>query len=499
MYLTDLIHKSGLNNTVTFEDNVERLEISGVETDSRKICPGCLFIAVPGTRADGLDYIPQALKAGAVALMLSSEADLSSLHIPDSIPVLQSPCIRKDAARIAASFYPHQAETQVAVTGTNGKTSVVNFVRQIWEMFDLNAGSLGTVGLHTQSEFIPAALTTPDPVSLHKDINRAVQNGLTHLALEASSHGLEQCRLDGLKIHAAGFTNLTHEHLDYHETYENYRAAKGRLFNEILKDGGVAVLNADSKEFGFYKKLCDARDIKSFSYGYKGQDFKILERFPAPSGQDIRLRVFGKDIDFFLPLVGEFQLMNVLCACALALQGVPKAREHVEEVFQSLEHLKSVRGRLEKVPGHRAGAEIYVDYAHSPDALETVLKTLRPHVAGRLVCVFGCGGDRDKRKRPMMGKIASELSDKVIVTDDNPRTEDPASIRAQIMHAAPEAKEIGSRRMAIEHALKDLKDGDVLLVAGKGHEQGQLIGDILHPFDDAEEIRKALKKMEEAG
>lgn len=496
MYLTDLIQKAGLNSILPAKDDFSALDIKGVETDSRKIAPGYLFIALPGSKVDGLDYVQDALNAGACAILIPQPAR-EMVTVPEEIAVLASKSIRRDTALIAAAFYPKQPQTLVAVTGTNGKTSVVNFIRQIWESLGINGGSLGTVGLRTSQEFIPASLTTPDPVSLHRDIDRAVRGGLTHLAIEASSHGLHQHRLDGLKIHGGAFTNLTHEHLDYHETYENYRKAKGWLFETLLPEGAQAVLNADSKEYSFYKDICENTGLDVISYGRKGRQIKILERFPTPKGQEVRLEVFGTDMDIFLPLVGEFQLMNVLCACALAITDMEDGPVRLTEILEGAEHLKSVTGRLQAVPGHPEGAAVYVDYAHSPDALETVLNSLRPHVEGKLVCLFGCGGDRDRAKRLMMGKISRKLADKVIVSDDNPRTEDPAAIRKEILQAVPEAVEIGSRKEAIERAVFDLEKGDVLLVAGKGHEQGQLIGKELHPFDDVEQVRNALKKLGE--
>ena len=498
MYLTDLIRSAGLSESFDISENFHSLDITGIENDSRQIHPGQLFAALPGTRFDGTEFIASAIEAGAVAVLMEAGADLPDGVDPKKTVILKSANIRRDVAFLAAAFYSAQPAVIIGVTGTNGKSSCVNFTRQIWELLGYKAASLGTIGLQQGEALVSGSLTTPDAVRLHRDIDGITRGGVTHLAVEASSHGLDQHRLDGLKLKAAGFTNLTHDHLDYHKTMENYRAAKARLFSELLPEEGTAVLNADSPEYEYYKAVCDKRKQTVLTYGYKGQVLKIVERFPHPGGQDIRLSVFGTEKDLALPLVGEFQLMNVLCSALMALSGVEGGLDSIDQVLDVLPCIKSVKGRLEQVPGHPEGAAIYVDYAHTPDALETVLKALRPHTNARLICVVGCGGDRDRKKRPMMGEISSKLADVVIVTDDNPRTEDPALIRQEILNAAPGAREIGSRGQAIEEAVGMLRSGDVLLIAGKGHEQGQIIGEEILPFDDVEHAAQALKKPEKS-
>lgn len=495
MKLIDLVEKAGLIDDFDIQDRFRNLSVKGLESDSRKIGAGYIFCAIPGEKRDGREYISTALDNGAVAVLLPDDTDTDQYADRHDIAFVMSASPRQDLCKLAAAFFDRQPETIVAVTGTNGKSSVVNFIRQIWSAYGYNAASLGTIGLQKGNVLRPGSLTTPDPVQLHKDLDEAAREGVTHLAIEASSHGLHQYRLDGVMISAAAFTNLTHEHLDYHKTYENYRAAKGRLFSDLLPQGKEAVLNADSKEFSYYQKICSDRGQTVLSFGHQGKDLKILERNPHPQGQNVSVEAFGTTYQLDLPLVGEFQLMNVLCAAGLCLSQMPDREDAVKDIFEICQSLQPVRGRMELISGHPENAAIYIDYAHTPDALETVLKSLRPHTENNLVCVFGCGGDRDRNKRPMMGKIASHLADKVIITDDNPRTEDPAVIRRAIMDAAGDAQEIGSRQEAIEQAVMSLQKGDVLLIAGKGHEQGQIIGEEVFPFDDVEKTRDALSKF----
>jgi UDP-N-acetylmuramoyl-L-alanyl-D-glutamate--2,6-diaminopimelate ligase len=398
---------------------------------------------------------------------------------------------------LAAQFYGRQPETIVAVTGTNGKSSTVHFVRQIWEVLGHRAASLGTLGIEGAGVKRAGSMTTPDPVTLHAELATLAQEGITHLAMEASSHGLDQYRLDGVRVKAAGFTNLSRDHLDYHKDMEGYRAAKARLFAEILEPGGTAVLNADVPEYEALKHLCEERGVRVIGYGRAagGSGLHLVSLEPLPNGQAIEVEIEGVTEKFTLPLIGEFQAMNALCALGLVIAEHPDDAAYIHEAVKALEALKPAPGRLQPVSGHPSGAAVYVDYAHTPDALSHALGALRPHTAGRLVCLFGCGGDRDHGKRPLMGDVAVKLADRVIVTDDNPRSEDPASIRREILGGAPGALEIEGRAKAIQVALEGLDAGDVLLIAGKGHERGQIFADRTEPFDDVEEAEKAIGRL----
>ncbi|MCB9982492.1 MAG: UDP-N-acetylmuramoyl-L-alanyl-D-glutamate--2,6-diaminopimelate ligase [Rhodospirillales bacterium] len=449
-------------------------QIKGLTADSRAVKPGWLFAALPGVKADGRDFITDAVARGASAILAPEGAD-----VPSNVELITASNPRKVFAHLAADFYARQPEHIVAVTGTNGKTSVVSFAEQLWKKLGQRGESLGT---------LKGGMTTPDPVSLHAQLAELADAGVTHLAMEASSHGLDQYRLDGVRLEAAGFTNLSHDHLDYHGDMENYLQSKTRLFAELLPESGVAVLNADVPEFPVLEKTCDERGVKIVSYGRAGHDLKLISTRPDGQGQKLELGVLGAHKDVRLPLVGEFQVMNVLCALGLVIACDPN---HKERYIEALERLEGVPGRLQCIPGHPKGA-VYVDYAHTPDALENVLTALRPHTRGDLVCVLGCGGERDKNKRPVMGAIAAAHAERVIVTDDNPRNEDPSAIRAAIRAAAPNAREIADRREAIKQALSELETGDVLVIAGKGHEQGQIFADRTERFDDAEEAGKAI-------
>jgi UDP-N-acetylmuramoyl-L-alanyl-D-glutamate--2,6-diaminopimelate ligase len=384
-------------------------------------------------------------------------------------------------ALLAARFYSRQPRTIAAVTGTNGKTSVAHFTREIWTYLGYPAASLGTLGLVSPAGRRSGALTTPDPVALHRDLAELAAQGVEHAAIEASSHGLAQFRLDGVMVAAAAFTNLTRDHLDYHGDMAAYRGAKQRLFSDLLKTGGAAILNADSAEFAGLAALCRARGHRVIGYGSAaGAELRVVERLPSRDGQRLRLALSGERRDIDLPLVGEFQAMNVLAALGLVIAtGTP-----ADEAAGTLGRLTGVPGRLQRVGETASGATVFVDYAHTPDALATVLAALRPHVEGRLAIVFGAGGDRDRGKRPLMGQVASELADLVYVTDDNPRSEPADEIRRAIIAAAPHAVEIGERREAIGTAVAQLRRGDILAIAGKGHETGQIIGDKVLPFDD---------------
>lgn len=464
--------------------------LKGITQDSRAVKPGYLFAALSGKKTDGRQFIGDAIGRGAVAVLGGPEAALPAGCEGVRLIVDENP--RRALAQLAAAFYARQPEHVVAVTGTNGKTSTALFTQQLWEAAGHKAASLGTLGVRARGLDKTGFMTTPDPVTLHAELADLADAGITHLAIEASSHGLDQYRLDGLRVKAAGFTNLSRDHLDYHPDMESYFRAKARLFSELLPTDGVAVLNADVPEFSRLDEVCKDKGVKVISYGFAAKDFKIIDFEPVEGGQNLELEIMGKTYGVALPLVGAFQAMNALCALGLAI-AVDESR--AGDYVQALSSLQGAPGRLQKVPGCPSGVGVYVDYAHTPDALENVLKALRPHVSGRLLCVFGCGGDRDRGKRPVMGKIASDLADAVIVTDDNPRSENPEEIRAQILGGASEkAVEIEGRRQAIAKAVKMLRNGDVLVIAGKGHEQGQIFRDRTEPFDDVSEAAAAIRK-----
>jgi UDP-N-acetylmuramoyl-L-alanyl-D-glutamate--2,6-diaminopimelate ligase len=396
---------------------------------------------------------------------------------------------RRAYALAAAAFWGRQPRTCVAVTGTNGKTSVAGFCRQIFQRAGRDSASMGTLGVRTGDlQLEPPGLTTPDAGDVARILAELASGGVTHLALEASSHGLDQRRLDGVKLTAAAFLNLTQDHLDYHGTMGAYRAAKLRLFEALLPRGGVAVLNADSESYPAFAAVAVTHGHSILSVGEAGQGLKLLERSADPGGQRVALRAFGRRHEIRLPLAGAFQAANAMAAAGLCIA----AGEDVESVLEALEHLEGARGRMQHVGAGPRGGEAYVDYAHTPDGLTTVLSALRPHVQGRLIVVFGAGGDRDRGKRPLMGAAAAHGADIAIVTDDNPRSEDPADIRAEVLAGASGLQEIPGRREAIVHAAALMQQGDILVVAGRGHEQGQIIGSEILPFDDVEETRRAL-------
>ncbi len=468
---------------------LDGLTLTGLTADSREVQPGYLFAALPGTRADGRAFIAEAIAHGAAAILAPPGTVLP--EGAGAVRLIQDDTPRRRFARLAAAHFRLQPETIVAVTGTNGKTSTVHFTRQIWESLGHRAASLGTLGISAPGFERHGETTTPDPVALHGSLADLAAAGVTRLAMEASSHGLHQYRLDGVRITAAGFTNLGRDHLDYHGTMDAYLAAKARLFDEVLALGGTAVLNADAPESPALATRCARSGRALLSYGRKGMDIRIEEAVPLAEGIRLELSIRQRRFVLVLPLVGGFQAYNALCALGLVLAG---DADPVAAVG-ALGRLKGVRGRLELVARHPGGAPVYVDYAHTPDALETVLTALRPHAAGRLTVVFGCGGDRDRGKRPLMGAVAARLADRVYVTDDNPRSEIPAAIRAQILAAAPGAVEIDRREAAIRTAVAELAAGDLLVIAGKGHETGQIIGDEVKPFDDAEQARAAVAEL----
>ena len=462
----------------------------GLTQDSRGVKTGYLFAAFPGSKTDGRKFIDDALRNGASGILAETGTTLP--HDADDILLITDDNPRRKFAILAAEFYGRQPETVMAVTGTNGKTSTVHFIKQLWKSEGIKAASIGTLGVRAPGMVRSWSMTTPDTVALHAELADLAAVGVNHLAIEASSHGLHQYRLDGVKIAAAGFTNLSRDHLDYHADMDEYFESKLRLFSEVVKKGGAAVLNADVPEFEKLKALCAKSGLKVISYGHKGEDFKIVKSRPAPHGQDLTLKILGRDYEVTLPLVGDFQVMNALCALALVIsEDESKARGYIN----ALENLEGVPGRVQLVSGHPGDAAVYIDYAHTPDALETVLKALRPHTRKNLVCLFGCGGDRDTGKRPMMGQIAAKFADRVIVTDDNPRTEDAAAIRKDILKTAKGAQEIAGRREAIKAAIHELKEGDVLVIAGKGHEQGQVFASHTEPFDDFEEAERAIEGL----
>jgi UDP-N-acetylmuramoyl-L-alanyl-D-glutamate--2,6-diaminopimelate ligase len=468
--------------------------VSGLASDSRKATRGSVFVAVPGSKTDGMAFVSQAVIAGAVAVV--GEAERPS-HLDEAIAYVRVPDVRRALALAAARFYPRQPDMIVAVTGTSGKSSVADFARQLFAALGRTSASLGTLGVVTSWGAAYGSLTTPDPIALHKTLDRLSGEGVTHLTMEASSHGIDQHRLDGVRLAAAGFTNLGHDHLDYHETMEGYRQAKLRLFETLLPDGATAVVNADGACAPLFLEAAAARGLDVMSTGAVGDTLKLAESTREGFSQRLSITFHPagapfRSLNVVLPLVGDFQAENALLAAGLVL--AVEGNGVVDQVFAAVSDLKGVPGRLERV-GEANGALCIVDYAHKPDALEHVLDALRPFTSGRLVCVFGCGGDRDRGKRPIMGKIALAKADVVIVTDDNPRSENPAAIRAEILAGASGAREIGDRSEAIHTAVRELRPGDVLVVAGKGHETGQIIGDRTLPFSDHEVLRTAIARV----
>lgn len=469
-------------------DAASRIEISGLTADSRAVRSGYLFAALPGTQMDGAAFIPQAIHAGATAILITQGSEAANDW---SVPVIENPDPRRELALMAARFYGRQPETLVAVTGTSGKSSIVTYVRQLWQAMGVKAASLGTIGVETASGPQAGGLTTPDPVALHEMLAHLAGDGITHLALEASSHGLQQRRLDGLAITAAAFTNLSRDHLDYHASFDDYRTQKLRLFDTLLDEGKPVVINADSDVADAFLSVAKVRNQKIISVGRKGETLALLDVVRDGFTQQLMIEHDGNRYEVNLPLVGEFQASNALVATGLCMACGAEAAK----VLPLLGRLEGAKGRLELVATTPAGAPVFVDYSHKPDALEKALAALRPYASKRLMVVFGCGGDRDKGKRPEMGEIASRCADAVFVTDDNPRTEDPATIRSEILKASPGAIEIGDRGEAIERAVAELKEGDVLLVAGKGHETGQKIGNWTLPFSDHEAVIAAVEKQ----
>ena len=479
-------HVTRLGDILELEDADGALAwqaIAGLAFDSRKTAPGDVFFALAGAKDDGLNHVSEAVQRGAAAIVAERWAE-----IPNAAFVKVADA-RAALAHAAARFYPRQPETIVAVTGTSGKTSVAAFVRQIWEKLGREAASIGTIGVVSRPLTVYGSLTTPDPIALHELLDRLAVNGVTNLAIEASSHGLEQKRLDGVRLSASAFTNLTRDHMDYHATVEDYLKAKLRLFRDLLPDGAPAVIDADSAIAPRVILAARARGLQVITVGAKGETIRLnaIARDRLYSVLDLQFGDLRSRARF--PLAGDFQISNALVAAGLCIATGSQA----DAVFEALQALEGAPGRLERI-GDIRGASVFVDYAHKPDALEKAIAALRPFVRGRLIVAFGCGGDRDPGKRPIMGEVAARCADVAIVTDDNPRSENPATIRAQILAAAPSAIEIGDRAAAIRAGVLMLRDGDALLIAGKGHETGQIVGDKTLPFSDANEARAALEE-----
>ncbi|MGV1013700.1 MAG: UDP-N-acetylmuramoyl-L-alanyl-D-glutamate--2,6-diaminopimelate ligase [Methyloceanibacter sp.] len=476
---------------VTLPAPIAAVPITGLASDSREVEPGFLFAALPGTHTDGARFVDDALKRGATAILVPE--GMSEIRV--GVPVVVDDDPRRRLALIAARFCGLQPETAVAVTGTNGKTSVVSFARQLWAAQGFKAASLGTVGVVGPTGTEILTHTTPDPIALHRILARLAGEGVTHVALEASSHGLQQRRVDGVRLAAAAFTNISRDHLDYHSSFADYLAAKLRLFKELLPAGAAAVVDADSEAGEHVAATAKARGLKLISIGRAGKTLRLVSAEPDGFGQILIVEHKGKQHRLRLPLVGFFQAANALVAAGLCLATGSGAAD----VLPLLTELHGARGRLDLAGTARGDAPIFIDYAHTPDALAKALDALRPYVRNRLLVVFGCGGDRDKGKRPEMGAVAAAKADMTIVTDDNPRSENPGAIRHEILAGAPGAIEIGDRATAIAEAVALLGSGDVLLVAGKGHETGQTIGTKVIPFSDHDVVVAALKQEAKIG
>ncbi len=451
------------------------LEVTGFAIDHRKVTKGNVFGAFRGAVFNGEDFIGEAVRRGAIAVVARPEASVDgAVHLKDERP-------RRLFASMAAKYFAPYPDTVVAVTGTNGKTSTVEMTRQIWRMLGHRSASIGTLGVTTSDDQVKTGLTTPDIVTFLSNVAGLKRMGISHVAYEASSHGLDQYRAEGVPLAAAAFTNFSRDHLDYHPSMEAYFEAKMRLFDEVIEPAKTAVVWTDDAKSDEVIERAKRRGLDVMTVGREGETIRLIEQTPSPLGQTLVLEQGGKTHRLSLPLIGAYQASNVMTAAALVLATGGEWRD----VFSAMGRVAPVRGRLERAVISRAGAPVYVDYAHTPDALEAAIQALRPHVEGKLITVFGAGGDRDPGKREPMGQVATRLSDVVIVTDDNPRSEDPAKIRADIMAGAPGAIEVAGRKDAIARALSMAKVGDIILLAGKGHETGQIVGDKVLPFDDA--------------
>jgi UDP-N-acetylmuramoyl-L-alanyl-D-glutamate--2,6-diaminopimelate ligase len=474
------------SDDATIDPQAEAAVVTGLAVDSRAVKPGDLFFALAGHKTDGARFIDTAIASGAVAVA-GDQPPKGACRVP----FVTTPNPRRALALAAARFYPRQPATIAAVTGTSGKTSVAAFTRQIWQRLGHASASIGTIGLVSPKRTIYGSLTTPDPIALHRQLDEIAADGVTHLAFEASSHGLDQYRLDGVRIVAGGFTNLSRDHMDYHPDVAHYLAAKLRLFRDLVAADGAAVISADHDCSQAVIDAARARGLRIVAVGRKadglGEGIRLIEADIDGFAQKLTIEHRGKRHAVRLPLVGEFQIENALVSAGLAIG----TGSETDQVFEALGHLEGAKGRLERV-AERNGASIFVDYAHKPDALAKALQALRPYAKRRLVVVFGAGGDRDAGKRPLMGAIATENADNVIVTDDNPRSENPEAIRAAILSTAKGAREIGDRAEAIRIAITGLQPGDALLIAGKGHETGQIVGDRVLPFSDHDAVASAL-------
>lgn len=468
--------------------------IAGLTADSREVRPGFVFAALKGSRSDGVAFVEAALSAGAAAILTDTPEPQTTAALKAANRIItDNP--RKTLAEMAARFYPAQPATIAAVTGTAGKTSVAAFLREMWLGSGKVAASIGTVGVVSPTGSVYGSLTTPDPVHLHETIDRLARQGVTHLALEASSHGLDQYRLDGVRIGIGGFTNLGRDHMDYHPTIEAYFHAKMQLFERLLPRNAPFAVDLDSAYGQEALARGRAAGCAPLTVGSKGEAIRLVSLARDGFRQRLTLDFGHGPVEVLLPLVGRFQVSNALVAGAMALASGLSA----DVICTSFETLKGEAGRLEYVGTTRAGALVFIDYAHKVEALDNVLDALRPYAARHLIAVFGAGGDRDRGKRALMGKVAAEKADRVIVTDDNPRSEEPATIRAMIMEAVPAGEEIGDRERAIFHALRSATKGDVVVIAGKGHETGQIIGEVTLPFSDHEVVRRAINAGPESG
>jgi UDP-N-acetylmuramoyl-L-alanyl-D-glutamate--2,6-diaminopimelate ligase len=474
------------SSDATIDPRAEAVAVSGLAVDSRAVKPGDVFFALAGSKTDGVRFIDAAIGSGAVAIAGEHPPQASS-----RVPFVATPNPRRALALAAAKFYPRQPATIAAVTGTSGKTSVAAFTRQIWQRLGYESASIGTIGLVSPKRTVYGSLTTPDPIALHRQLDEIAREGVTHLAFEASSHGLDQYRLDGVRISAGGFTNLSRDHMDYHPDVAHYLAAKLRLFRDLVAPDGAAVISADHDCSREVIAAAREKNLRIVTVGSKGdgagEGIRLVAADIDGFAQNLTLEHRGRKHAVRLPLVGAFQVENALVAAGLAISTGSEAKA----VFAELERLEGAKGRLERV-AERNGAPIFIDYAHKPDALAKALQALRPYARRKLVVVFGAGGDRDAGKRPLMGAIASESADSVIITDDNPRSENPGAIRASILSAAKGATEIGDRAEAIRVAISALQPGDALLIAGKGHETGQIVGDRVLPFSDHDAVASAL-------
>ena len=458
--------------------------VKGLTCDSREVKPGYVFAALPGTVTDGRKYIESAIEKGASGVLSTAGLDLP-------IPYLSADNPRLAYAKMAAAFYKGQPKTLVAMTGTNGKSSTVEFLRQIWAYAGKQAACFGTLGVQAPSGYRSLTHTTPDAVALHKTLSELKADGVTHAAMEASSHGLDQYRLDAVNVAASGFSNLTQDHFDYHSDAEDYFQAKARLFMELTPPSAPVVINVNDEYGQRLVDMCKERGQSVMQVGWSGQDIRIDEVMPRPSSQIVDLVVQGKRCKIELPLAGEFQVLNAVAALGLAMV----TDVEMDKALEALEHLSGVAGRMERAGRTQDGAPIFVDFAHTEDGLDKLLRSVRPHTMGKIIVAFGCGGDRDPDKRVKMGRVAAKLADEVIVTDDNPRTEVPASIRKAVLEGCPDAEEIGDRASAIRAGIEKLGPQDCLVIAGKGHEQGQIVGPKVIPFSDVEQVKLALKEL----